>query len=69
MARIVEVEEVSVSTTHFHAADGRVFIRANAQRRYRWPEAPFDVEIQYSRFGTTYLKFDSGLRIRVANLD
>ncbi len=68
--QIVEVRAVSAGTTHFHAADGRVFVRANASRIYRWPEAPFEVEIQVNRFGTTYLKLpDSGPRIRVSTAD
>lgn len=66
-ARIVEVQTPSTSTTIFHAEDGRVFRRERATRIYRWPEPPFDVEIQTSRFGTVFLKFEDGLRVRVAN--
>jgi hypothetical protein len=67
MLRIVEVQMPSVVTTRFLAADGRMFVRANAHTIHRWPDAPFDVEIQVSTFGATYLKFpESGLRVRVA---
>ncbi|MGD2166926.1 MAG: hypothetical protein PVF63_02395 [Gammaproteobacteria bacterium] len=65
--QIVEVETPDLATTVFHAANGRVFVRENARTRHRWPEPPFDVEIETSRFGTsTFLSFPAtGLRIRV----
>jgi len=65
--QIIEVQMLSPGTTRFRAADGRTFVRADARTIHRWPEPPFDVEIQSGRFGTLFLKFpDSGLRIRVA---
>lgn len=68
--QIVEVQTPSPGTTRFVAADGRVFVRANATTIHRWPDTPFDVEIQLSRFGTTFLRFpESRLRIRVAVSD
>jgi len=66
MVQIVDVVTPNPTTTTFHAADGRVFLRERASRIYRWPETPFDVEIQTSRFGAVFLKFEDGLRIRVA---
>lgn len=69
-ARIVEVQMPSLDTTVFRAADGRVFVRERATTVIRWPDPPFDVEIETSRFGTsTYLRLPGGLRIRVANLE
>jgi hypothetical protein len=70
MARIVAVEKPSLRTTRFHASDGRVYVQSNATRLYRWPEPPFDVEIDIGKFGTTFLVFpDTDLRIRVASGD
>jgi hypothetical protein len=68
--RIVEVQMPSLDTTRFVAADGRIFVRERARTVVRWPDTPFDVEIQSGIFGTIYLKFpDSGRRIRVSVLD
>jgi len=56
-ARIVEVQMPSLSTTRFLAADGRTFVRERATTVIRWPDTPFDVEVQTNNFGTsTYLK-------------
>jgi hypothetical protein len=68
IARIVEVEMPSIDTTVFRAEDGRVFVRSNATSVVRWPETPFDVEVDRSMFGnTTYLNFPGrNLRVRVA---
>jgi hypothetical protein len=69
-ARIVEVEMPSLDTTLFRAADGRVFVRERATTVVRWPDTPFDVEIETSIFGTsTYLRLPGGRRIRVAHLE
>jgi hypothetical protein len=67
--QIVEVQMPSLTTTRFVAADGRVFVRESTTSVYRWPDTPFDVEIEFARFGTSmYLQFpQSGLRIRVTN--
>jgi len=69
IAHIVAVETPSISSTYFHAADGRVFARERALVKYSWPEPPFDAEIQISRFGGMYLKLPNNLRVRVAVLD
>jgi hypothetical protein len=67
MVQIVELRNPSLRTTEFYAADGRVFVRSNATTIPRWPEPPFEVEIQTGMFGAIYLKFpDSGPRVRVA---
>ncbi len=67
-ARIVEVQTPKVGVTRFRAEDGRVFVRSDLTSIPRWPEAPFDVEIQTARFGTsTFLHFPgTSLRVRVA---
>jgi hypothetical protein len=66
MVQIVEVQSPSLGTTRFRAADGRIFVRENANTRPRWPDTPFDVEIRSGVFGSTYLMFpESRLRIRV----
>lgn len=65
--QIVEVQMPSLNTTLFRAADGRVFVRENARTIHRWPDTPFDVQIESSILGSsTYLRFpNSGLRVRV----
>lgn len=56
-ARIIEVQMPSLSTTLFLAADGRTFVRERATTVIRWPDTPFDAEVQTNNFGTsTYLK-------------
>jgi hypothetical protein len=70
-ARIVEVQMPSLSTTLFLAADGRTFVRENATTVIRWPDTPFDVEIQTGLFGTsTFLQLPGGSRrVRVVVRD
>lgn len=69
IAEIVSIEQPSVSATLFHASDGRVFARERARVQYHWPEPPFDVEVQMSRFGGYFLKMPNGVRVRVAVRD
>ena len=70
-ARIVEVESPDLRTTIFHAEDGRVFVRQDATSVIRWPDTPFDVEIETSFLRTsTYLKLPGrGQRVRVTLRD
>jgi hypothetical protein len=70
-ARIVELQMPSLTTTVLLAADGRVFVRENAGSILRWPDTPFDVVIETSRFGSsTYLQHPgTGQRVRVAVRD
>jgi hypothetical protein len=66
MAQIINLEMPSVRTTRFYAADGRVFVRSDATIP-RWPDLPFEVEVQTGHFGTVYLRFPAtNLRVRVA---
>lgn len=63
---IVALERPDLRTTRFIAADGRVFVRTDTSI-LRWPDVPFDAELQRSRFGTLYLKIlPMNSRVRVA---
>jgi hypothetical protein len=70
-ARIVEVQMPSVTTTVLVTADGRSFVRTNSTTVVRWPEAPFEVDIEKSWLGTSlYLVHPrTGERLRVAVRD
>jgi len=70
-ARIVEVQTPSVATTLLVAADGRVFVRTNSATVVRWPDAPFDVDIEKRLVGNSlYLVHPrTGERVRVGLRD
>ncbi|MBN4053615.1 hypothetical protein JYT97_01885 [Haliea sp. AH-315-K21] len=55
-AQIIEVERPSVRTSRLVAADGRVFVESNPTTIVRWPETPFDVDINRSITGTITLR-------------
>jgi len=66
-ARIVEVQTPSVAETLLVAADGRVFVRTNSTTVVRWPDAPFEVDVEKSWLGNSlYLVHPrTGERVRV----
>ncbi len=67
MTQIVEVEQLSLTNARVTAADGTVFVQSNATTVTRWPDTPFEVEVQRGAFGTIYLWLeDSRQRVRVA---
>jgi hypothetical protein len=70
-AQIIELKMPRITTTELIAADGRVFVRESATSILRWPNVPFDVDIETSRFGSsTYLIHpQSRQRVRVAVRD
>jgi hypothetical protein len=70
-ARIVEVQTPSVAETLLVAADGRVFVRTNSATVVRWPDAPFEVDIEKRLLGNSlYLVHPrTGERIRVGLRD
>jgi len=70
-AHIVELQIPSLTTTVLVAADGRVFVRENGVSILRWPDAPFDVDIETSRFGSSTYLIHPGThqRVRVAVRD
>ncbi len=51
-ARIVEVQRPSLRTSRLIAADGRVFVESVTTSIIRWPDTPFDVEVNRSITGT-----------------
>jgi len=55
-ARIIEVERPSVRTSRLYAEDGRVFVESVTTSIIRWPETPFDVEVNRSITGTISLR-------------
>ena len=52
LARIVEVKRPSASTSRLIAADGRVFVESNSTTIVRWPDTPFDLEVNIGITGT-----------------
>lgn len=67
MTQIVEVEQLSLTNARVTAADGTVFVQSNSTTVTRWPDTPFEVEVQRGAFGTIYLWLeDSRQRVRVA---
>ena len=55
-ARIIEVQRPSVRTSRLIAEDGRVFVESVSTSIIRWPETPFDVEVNRSVTGTISLR-------------
>ncbi|MDG2091431.1 MAG: hypothetical protein P8J61_10125 [Gammaproteobacteria bacterium] len=55
-AQIVEVQRPSVRTSRLIAADGRVFVESNSTTIVRWPDTPFNIEVNTGRTGTITLR-------------
>lgn len=55
-ARIIEVQRPSVRTSRLITDDGRVFVESVTTSIVRWPETPFDVEVNRSITGTISLR-------------
>ncbi len=55
-ARIIEVSRPDLRSSRLVAADGRVFVESNTTTIVRWPETPFDVEVNRSLTGTITIR-------------
>jgi hypothetical protein len=55
-ARIIEVQRPSVRTSRLIAEDGRIFVESVNTSIIRWPETPFNVQINRSITGTITLR-------------
>lgn len=67
LTQIVEVEQLSLTSSRVTAADGTIFVQTNSNTVTRWPDTPFNVEVQRGAFGTVYLWLEeSRQRVRVA---
>lgn len=68
IVQIVEVERIDLRNSRLVTEDGQIFLESNSTTVTRWPDTPFDVEVQRSITGTLYLVIPggNGRRIRVA---
>lgn len=66
MVQIVEVEKTDLRNSRLVTSDGTVFLQTNATTITRWPQTPFNVEVQRSLTGTIFLVLPRNQRIRVA---